>query len=45
MDGLAYFTPVLQARRFCLLRGVRPGGTFVLGAEEGPVVPGLFYFP
>lgn len=36
MEGRAYFTLVLPARRFCLLRGL------VLRAEEGPVVRGLF---
>lgn len=36
MEGRAYFTLVLPARRFCLLRGL------VLRAEEGPVVLGLF---
>lgn len=44
MEGLTYFTALLQARRFCLLRAVRPGDTLVL-EQRRDLLFQVYFFP
>lgn len=44
LEGLAYFTALLQARRFCLLRAVRPGDTLVL-EQRRDLLFQVYFFP